>query len=67
MIMTIGNMGDDTGESNHKNPVEIRGVNNENRIRKVLGMEMRTTYGRKKIDPEKLKNHLIAKTINNNL
>jgi len=51
----IGNMSDDTGVSNNRNPVEIRAVNNENRIRKILGLPKRTSYGGKKIDSIKLK------------
>ncbi len=36
--------------------MEIRGVKNQNRARKILGKEPLDAYGRKKIDPEKLKN-----------
>ena len=49
-----GNMADDTGEHNAKNPAEIRAVNTENRARKLSGMEKRTTYGGNKIDSKKL-------------
>jgi len=37
-----------------KDPGEIRAVNNENRARKIEGLNKRTTYGSKPIDPKKL-------------
>lgn len=51
-----GNMKDRKTPASNESPQEIRGVNNENRARKIENLPMRTTYGGKKIDPEKLKN-----------
>jgi hypothetical protein len=50
-----GNAMDNQEENTSKDPMEIRAVNNENRARKIDGIEKRTTYGGKKIEPNKLK------------
>lgn len=52
----IGNMKDNDKINSAKDPAEIRAVNNENRARKIEGLPQRTTYGKDKIDPKKLKN-----------
>lgn len=49
-----GNMKDNSDENNAKDPSEIRGVKNENRMRIRLGMKIRTKYGGEKIDSKKL-------------
>jgi RHS repeat-associated protein len=48
-----GNMADNSEVNDENDPAEIRAVNNENRIRKILKMDKRTTYGGE-IDPTKL-------------
>lgn len=50
-----GNSADDQYPNTAKDPSEIRAVKNENRARKIEGSHKRTTYGGKKIDPNKLK------------
>jgi len=52
----IGNMKDDTGKSDARNPAEIQAVHNENIIRKIYNLELRDSYGDEKIDPDLLKN-----------
>lgn len=52
--LEIGNMSDDEPSNHAGDPSEIRGVNNENRARKIENLPKRTTYGGRKIDPKKL-------------
>jgi hypothetical protein len=40
--------------SSAKNPAEIRGVNNENKARKIEGLPFKFTYGGEKIDSKKI-------------
>jgi len=58
----IGNMKDNTGKPNAKNPAEIRAVNNENRARKIENAKFRTTYGGVEINTK-----LLNKPPNNKL